>query len=201
MPYTRAWDETAPLGSLSAKQIDNQFRDLKTDIRERLDTILGAGKWATDPIATLTGKKLLIPASLGTNDATLGFAAAFEDRGDFKWFTVGGSGVGTGIFDCPLALPPGVTIKEIVAHVESFADTGITATLRLRKRTFAGVVSNVASVAQAAPVTVTLTGLTEVVSATHFYSIRFESAHTDISEISVFGFVVTYDTPNVQTSL
>lgn len=36
MPYARPWDETKPPGSRLANQIDDIFRELKLDLRERL---------------------------------------------------------------------------------------------------------------------------------------------------------------------
>lgn len=40
MPFTNAWDETAPAGSSLRSTIDDATRTLKFDIRERMNTIL-----------------------------------------------------------------------------------------------------------------------------------------------------------------
>ena len=49
--YSRSWDESAPLGSAQAASIDELFRYLKIDIRERLNDILDAsGQFDDDPI-------------------------------------------------------------------------------------------------------------------------------------------------------
>lgn len=52
MAYSNAWDETAPQGSLvDANQLDDLIRQLKLDIRERMNTILAAdGQWDDDPV-------------------------------------------------------------------------------------------------------------------------------------------------------
>lgn len=65
MAYLRAWNEGLPLGSTDPALIDDLFRDLKTDIRERMDTILGAGKWASDPVYDTSNLNMYIPWSEG----------------------------------------------------------------------------------------------------------------------------------------
>ena len=47
MAYTRTWDEAAPTDSDAASTIDDLFRNLKIDIRERMNDIL-SNDWATD---------------------------------------------------------------------------------------------------------------------------------------------------------
>lgn len=68
MAYTRTWDETQPLGSALASTIDDIFRTVKVDLRERLAGIFGmsAGQFAADPIApiSLTLSGALIAGSL-----------------------------------------------------------------------------------------------------------------------------------------
>lgn len=49
MAYTRAWDNALPLGTvLDANDIDGEFRRLKTDIFERMNTL--CTNWLADPI-------------------------------------------------------------------------------------------------------------------------------------------------------
>lgn len=65
MAYTRSWSEADPLGTVQATTIDDEIRNLKVDIRERMDTLLGAGKWAGDPVGAMAGVTLTVPASSG----------------------------------------------------------------------------------------------------------------------------------------
>lgn len=52
MSYTTAWTENTPAGaSVLASDLDTVIQNLKRDIRERMDTILGApGSWGADPV-------------------------------------------------------------------------------------------------------------------------------------------------------
>ncbi len=55
MAYTAAWDETVPLGTAAANTIDDLFRNLKRDLRERIADYLmlpsaSAASFATDPL-------------------------------------------------------------------------------------------------------------------------------------------------------
>lgn len=54
MAYTRAWDETAPLGSAAASSIDTIFQQLKTDLRERLNEVVV--DFTADPVVPKEGK-------------------------------------------------------------------------------------------------------------------------------------------------
>lgn len=61
MTFTRVWNETIPLGSgiggLTVDNIDLEFRNEKTDLRERMDILLGAGVWA----GSMSGVTMTIP--------------------------------------------------------------------------------------------------------------------------------------------
>ncbi len=52
MPYTRVWNITSPPGSAQASTADDEIRNLREDIEERMDDITAAGGlWsADDPI-------------------------------------------------------------------------------------------------------------------------------------------------------
>lgn len=72
MPYTRSWDETAPSDASASNLLGQDIRQLKVDIRERMDSILLAGAdWESgDPIqldpakiSALTGLEYYIPFS------------------------------------------------------------------------------------------------------------------------------------------
>lgn len=70
MPYT-PWDETQPLGSADSDNIDEFFRALKVQIRERMNDILAEdGQWDDDPIrlksdeTTTTNRTVMYPPHL-----------------------------------------------------------------------------------------------------------------------------------------
>lgn len=52
MPYTNIWNENAPPGSTDPRLIDNIFRGMKVDWRERLNSIIGVAidTPLTDPV-------------------------------------------------------------------------------------------------------------------------------------------------------
>ena len=107
MAYSRAWSNITPTGSALANTIDDEVRNLRQDIQERMDTLLGAGKWATDPVADLTGKVLYIPGWAGMKgaDTGVGFVAASDG--------LSLTNLGNCIWYIPIVLPQGCTITGI----------------------------------------------------------------------------------------
>jgi len=76
MAYTNPWDETAPLGTAAANTLDDIVRQLKLDLRERMDTILAAGgKFSDDPI-------ILVPAKRTGQVLSIHPASAVSEFGD-----------------------------------------------------------------------------------------------------------------------
>ena len=73
MPYTAAWNEAAPLGTIMAADLDLELRNLKRDSRERIAGIFGlnAAEFAADPIVP---KSLALTGALscGAFSATTG---------------------------------------------------------------------------------------------------------------------------------
>lgn len=84
MPYTRTWNPAIPLGSIPAATLDDELRNLKTDVGERMADIFGltAGEWATDPVRP----KRIIPAATGfavrNNANTLDNISVTDAAGD-----------------------------------------------------------------------------------------------------------------------
>lgn len=56
MAYTNTWSETAPLGTADANTIDDLFRALKVDVRERINSLLGVAiaTALADPVTPVT---------------------------------------------------------------------------------------------------------------------------------------------------
>lgn len=81
MPYTRTWDETTPLGSSAAANLDTYIQDSKTDIRERLAGVLGLNlaQFTADPIVPLS---LTTANYLKNYDTATGSFAVLDYDGD-----------------------------------------------------------------------------------------------------------------------
>lgn len=60
MAYTNAWDETQPLGTAAANTLDDIIRQLKLDVRQRMESIVE--NWSADPVKLkgTTGKVLIL---------------------------------------------------------------------------------------------------------------------------------------------
>src|SRR5690349_15313011 len=71
MPHTRAWDETKPAGSDFASTLDDQARELKVDLRERLSVCF---VWATSQADD--GKVLTLPFKAADNTSLVSVSAA-----------------------------------------------------------------------------------------------------------------------------
>lgn len=52
MPYTNAWSDNTPLGTLAANQIDESIRQLRLDIHERMNMIVV--DWEADPVVPIS---------------------------------------------------------------------------------------------------------------------------------------------------
>lgn len=53
MPYTNPWSDTDPPGSQAANTIDDELRQLRLDIHERMDDIVA--DWTADPVVPVGG--------------------------------------------------------------------------------------------------------------------------------------------------
>lgn len=82
MAYTNAWNETQPLGSAAANTIDDIIRQLKVDIRERMNTVLNSdGLWDADPIKLKgqTGRVLMLSGASFVPTSTASFTSSTFD--------------------------------------------------------------------------------------------------------------------------
>lgn len=79
MVYSRAWDETQPLGTMAANLLDDTIRNLKTDLRERLNEVFGIDNFGT--------VDSVIPKKITYKDGAVQ-GAVFADLGNTR-FTVG----------------------------------------------------------------------------------------------------------------
>lgn len=95
MAYTAVWDEDVPLGSAAANTIDDLFRNLKRDLRERIADYLSLpsaseASFATDPLRPY-GLKFTDAAdailSLGDNTGTPRALIVKNKAGDTSYFS------------------------------------------------------------------------------------------------------------------
>ena len=194
MAYTRVWSNNTPLGSASASSIDDEIRNHRQDVQERMDTLLGAGKWATDPVATLTGKTFRI-AALG---AVKGSDSA--NVGSYNPL-LGGltlTGIGTVIWYVPIILPVGCTLQALQLQMNNEADEKTEFTLyNINNNAVANAVAD-SSVAA----TLSLNALARVVAANEYYyaEIKLTSRSFGVAP-SAASILVTYDVPNLVVCL
>lgn len=87
MAYSRAWNEATPTDSTDAPTIDDLFRNLKVDVRERMNDVVA--DWTADPVipqgsGTFRAKGILTASqSIPTGSATsLNWDGEAYDVGD-----------------------------------------------------------------------------------------------------------------------
>lgn len=127
MAYTNVWSTATPANSDPATAAAD-IRKLRLDIQERMETLVGAGNWGTDPV----------PLSTNNMGQYLPWQQFQPYSGAASWSAVGGSlyGVspnagGTYTFYCPIVIPRGVTITEleITGQTNVGSTNSLTATL------------------------------------------------------------------------
>lgn len=116
MPYTRVWVNNVPAGGNDARTADDEFRNLRADIEERMGTLVTG--WttgsATDPIVpkpeilgNVTGKIMYLHHSIfvghsnNNESRSTQYTAPQAQNGNYDFFA-------------PLILPVGVTLRTIV---------------------------------------------------------------------------------------
>lgn len=55
MAHTNSWSDNTPLGSDAADTMDNNMRQVRLDVAERMNDILGSNNWRTQDPVTLPG--------------------------------------------------------------------------------------------------------------------------------------------------
>lgn len=190
MAYTNTWDETAPLGTADADTIDDIIRQLKVDIRERMNTLLDAtGQWDDDPVVLAgqkrTGLKLLIPGTA---------AQPISDDDDISradgYFQSDNSATNTSQLPLPLRSDWKITKVEVLFDLST--DTSVT--IALKKTTF----TDAATTSEVDSVTVSATGINvqtvfsgaETVSDNYLW-LKFTGS--DAGRYKVYAVQVTYD--------
>lgn len=144
MPYLRNWNASLPLGSRDAGEVDDAMREIKFDLEQRFNTVLGAdGDMTDDPVIPagydLTTLRTDIDAGEAALVAAIGPVASVERT--IPWFAgrisgvtgsapiesvtaVGPDTLAASAFNIwiPVVIPVGVTIttmriRVVVGHV------------------------------------------------------------------------------------
>lgn len=125
MSYTNTWSTTTPANTDSSAGAAADMRKIRLDIQERMETLLGTGNWATDPV-TLIGSDALFLMYHWSDFNILSVT------GGVTWSAAAGTqygvtpnGATTTVFYCPMIIPRGVTITSI----EVLGGTGASSTL------------------------------------------------------------------------
>jgi hypothetical protein len=114
MAFTNPWSNIIPAGGDPANTTDDEIRQLRVDIDERMDTIVG--DWSADPIVTLTGIRKTVHWADGVFDP-LGSDTLTEG---YKVFGVGLHPIATSttlVWRINLKLPVGATLQVVDARV------------------------------------------------------------------------------------
>ncbi len=208
MAYTRAWTVTTPADTDQASTLGAVTRNLRTDIQERMDTLLGGG-WSSDPVAGYPITKVLyIPPTLG----------GVLDGVNTQWSIVGlGAGQpaamgpvtgGTKDWFVPLIVPVGVTLTKIRAAV--WCKTGAAGGPLLQASAFLATQITAPAMTQLGVHTTTPTANSTwtyadmaianyVVAPSDIITVLVQGFNTVAFDVQYGGLEVTYTVPNLLT--
>lgn len=225
MPYVRTWDENAPAGTQDASLIDDDFRNLKVDLRERLNTVLGVaiGTALADPLIAVASslttlrshltaveggvagdnllwavqtKKLFIPWA----DAFIAVAASTVPNPGrtAAGITITEATHTRGDFYWAIILPVGVTITACGININGSGNTTTVYDLYKRAKTATSLTSIAAySATDATGIrTSSPAGFSEVTVTDTYYSIQASITPQAGNTTIVYGIEITYTTPN-----
>lgn len=197
MPYTNAWNESTPAGSAARTTVDDLFRQLKVDIRERMDGIVV--DWTADPVVlggisyAKTGKTLIFsPHGLmyqnDEDDVTVTDAYVQLDNESAKpmWMSV--------------PLPIGITITKAEFLVDRMSATSVTATLAYNTFDLTPTLNIVSTL------TATTGGLQKLDSGTLSHvtaadRVYFAKIEQVANNVRFYGLKITYNSPTLESLL
>jgi hypothetical protein len=218
MAYTDTWNENTPLGSDPANTADDNFRSLKLDIRERLNSIIGApiGTALADPVvastsalsnipnltplvAVQTFKRLVAGAEVVNSTEYSTYNTATRSSGELT-LTISGTPGYRLIW--PIDIPVGCTITDVSFLAYYTAGTPSNQA-KLYKRiwntnTAPTLVADTGIVAVTSSGTLALQSLgalSEVVAADYRYYVEMTYPVAGTSTIVFVGLAATYTSP------
>lgn len=199
MSYTNTWTDNRPLGSGLVSQGDDEFRTLRLDIHERMNSIVK--DWTDDPIAlkddlsgAKDGKLMIVPFSAFIGD----FADAIDYSSEGR-IIVGSTAAP--IF-APLIMAPGSIITKIRWLINN-EDTN-TVTMKLVSVPFSTAVgtSDVHTITSSSSgVSISDSGIISVTyAASTIYFLKADK-ESGGGTYSIYGVEITYNVPNSQVTL
>lgn len=215
MAYTDIWNESAPAGSAAANTVDDQIRQLKLDLRERINTILGVaiGTAFADPLIA-SGYDLTTLGPLAVSQTftiylpwSLGAAQGAQTSPNPAYLMSGhtptaGDGIQYNGVDAlnwivPVVLPVGVTITTLTACWYSTGTQSPTHSFRkvALDGTSTSIVSASAALTNAGWQTQAVFAGTQVVTAA-FYRIAVTVPSSNTCSFAGFSLVYTSPTAN-----
>lgn len=205
MSYTRVWVNNAPAGGQASNTADDEIRNLRLDVEERVATLVTGWSTAspTDPIVVLpqilgnvTGKRIHFHHSMfvchsNTNESrSTQYVAPSFQNGSFDFFA-------------PLLLPVGVTIQSVNGI---FDRQGSTITFELAYTSaITGAFTSVSSVTDNSGVSIftkSLSALAHVVATDRLYMIHaILPGLFNVSSSRLYGAYVVFDVPDCRNTL
>lgn len=206
MPYTRSWQESAPTDADLRSQVDDFFRNLKVDIRERMNDSL-VEDWTADPVipkssvgGKVNGKSLYLPGT-----AFQGYATSVSGTLSFinGRFSLSRSGNSVGAFGyAPLDLPHNTEITGLYFAIDNPGDQLVS--LRLRRRPWSISVGTLETVNAISSTDSNVQGAviaTHTVDPGYLYLLEVEyTANTGDFNFTtnLYGVRVVYNTPDAR---
>lgn len=199
MAYTNTWSNIIPAGSAAANTVDDQIRQLRLDIQERMDDIVI--DWTADPVVLDVGV-------IGAQTGVVRFfgpwlIAPARDDDDVSWGNFYFEADNNANFPAfmPLALPVGAVVTEITIISDKNTATNYDATFNHSAYATSPVFTEVSSV------TVSATGVREdtVFTGTHtvatlrVYMLKFNS--TGGGRFRIYGAKVTFNVSGLSAYL
>jgi hypothetical protein len=129
MAYTRAWSTATPANTDPASGAPSDMTAIRVDLQERMETLLGAGEWAKDPVGVLLND-LFMMYHWSDFMALSGSVAAWTAAVGSLYGANYGS-ANTVAFYCPLILPRGVEVTEIEVLGQTGTGGSLTLTLEV----------------------------------------------------------------------
>lgn len=119
MPFTNPWSNIIPAGSDPANTADDELRQLRLDIDERMDTIVP--DWSADPLFVLTGIRKTIFWTDGTLDPGSGDSSLTKGWGGLSLAIPGAltpaALLDTMIWRTRIPLPVGAILQKVDVRV------------------------------------------------------------------------------------
>jgi len=207
MPYSNLWDSNAPPGSQAANTADDEFRKLRLDLEERLEskfiTDVVVDPWVVRPeiLGNVAGKTLILHHSAFMPDVV------FDPGTGAPTFTALplylehlATDASTRIIHAALPLPVGITITELATVFNRNGSTNVSCGIDYNDFTNAPAITGVvANGTTANGIQLITTGIAHVVLPNKIYYLWMNFIASQPSRL--YGVRVTYTTPDCRNTV